>query len=31
MSNSAADAAGLEQLGLCVAGVKQPSAHRGEA
>jgi hypothetical protein len=29
-SNSAADAAGLEQLGLCIAGLKQPSARRGE-
>ena len=29
-SNSAADAAGLEQLGLCIAGVKQPSARRSE-
>jgi hypothetical protein len=29
-SNSAADAAGVEQLTLCIAGVKQPSARRGE-
>ena len=29
-STSAADAAGLERLGLCIAGVKQPSASCGE-
>jgi hypothetical protein len=29
-SNSAADAAGLERLGLCIAGLKQPSARRAE-
>jgi hypothetical protein len=29
-SNSAADAAGLERLGLCIAGLKQPSARRRE-
>jgi hypothetical protein len=29
-SSSAADASGLERLGSCIAGVKQPSARRGE-
>ena len=29
-SNGAADAVGLERLGLCIAGLKQPSAGRGE-
>lgn len=29
-SNSAADAAGLKRLGLCIARVKQPSAGGGE-
>ena len=28
-TNSAADAAGLEQLGLCIAGLKRPPARRG--
>jgi len=29
-SNSAADAAGLERLGLCIVGLKQPSASRDQ-
>ena len=29
-SDSAADAAGLQRLGLCIAGVKQLSASHGE-
>ena len=29
-SDSAADAASLERLGLCIAGLKQPSARRVE-
>ena len=28
-SNSAVDASGLQRLGLCIAGLKQPSAMRG--
>ena len=29
-SNSATDAAGLERLGLCIVGLKQPSARHSE-